>query len=134
MNGADLLVRSLKSHGVSFVPTLSGNGLNPFYEACRQARAWQNAGMHLRMAVNLSARQFRQDGLIETVRGLGVPCEVDHPGLPRVALDPAEHRAREPAAADHLLAESVDQLGRALQPAQAAEAFLDVGMSLHPQR
>lgn len=39
------------------------------YEACRQARAWQADGLHLRMAVNLSARQFRQDGLIDTVRG-----------------------------------------------------------------
>ena len=39
------------------------------YEACRQARAWQAEGLHLRMAVNLSARQFRQDGLIDTVRG-----------------------------------------------------------------
>ncbi len=39
------------------------------YEACRQARAWQDEGLHLRMAVNLSARQFRQDSLIETVRG-----------------------------------------------------------------
>ena len=38
-------------------------------EACRQARAWQAQGLHLRMAVNLSARQFRQDSLIETVRG-----------------------------------------------------------------
>jgi diguanylate cyclase (GGDEF)-like protein len=38
-------------------------------EACRQARAWQALGLHLRMAVNLSARQFRQDSLIETVRG-----------------------------------------------------------------
>jgi diguanylate cyclase (GGDEF)-like protein len=39
------------------------------YEACRQAREWQSAGLHLRMAVNLSARQFRQDGLLDTVRG-----------------------------------------------------------------
>jgi diguanylate cyclase (GGDEF)-like protein len=39
------------------------------YEACRQAREWQAEGLHLRMAVNLSARQFRQDSLIETVRG-----------------------------------------------------------------
>jgi diguanylate cyclase len=39
------------------------------FDACRQARAWQDEGLHLRMAVNLSARQFRQDGLIETVRG-----------------------------------------------------------------
>jgi len=39
------------------------------YEACRQARAWQAEGLQLRMAVNLSARQFRQDSLIDTVRG-----------------------------------------------------------------
>jgi diguanylate cyclase (GGDEF)-like protein len=39
------------------------------YEACRQARAWQDEGLQLRMAVNLSARQFRQDGLLEVVRG-----------------------------------------------------------------
>ena len=39
------------------------------YEACRQAREWQDEGLQLRMAVNLSARQFRQDSLIETVRG-----------------------------------------------------------------
>jgi diguanylate cyclase (GGDEF)-like protein len=39
------------------------------YEACRQASAWQAEGLHLRMAVNLSARQFRQDSLIETVSG-----------------------------------------------------------------
>jgi diguanylate cyclase len=39
------------------------------YEACRQAREWQDQGLQLRMAVNLSARQFRQDSLIETVRG-----------------------------------------------------------------
>jgi len=39
------------------------------YEACRQARAWQAEGLHLRMAVNLSARQFKQDSLIDTVRG-----------------------------------------------------------------
>ena len=39
------------------------------YEACRQAREWQDEGLQLRMAVNLSARQFRQDSLIDTVRG-----------------------------------------------------------------
>lgn len=37
MNGADLLVRCLTERGVQFVTTLSGNGMDPFYEACRQA-------------------------------------------------------------------------------------------------
>jgi EAL domain-containing protein (putative c-di-GMP-specific phosphodiesterase class I) len=37
-------------------------------EACRQACAWQAAGLRpLRVAVNLSARQFRQKNLVEVV-------------------------------------------------------------------
>jgi diguanylate cyclase (GGDEF)-like protein len=38
-------------------------------EACRQARAWQTAGMpSLRVAVNLAASQFRQGTLVEMIR------------------------------------------------------------------
>ena len=36
--------------------------------ACRQARAWQQAGKNLRIAVNLSARQFRDHNLVGVVR------------------------------------------------------------------
>jgi acetolactate synthase-1/2/3 large subunit len=36
MNGADLLVKQLQSHGVSFMATLCGNGLDPFYAACKR--------------------------------------------------------------------------------------------------
>jgi len=37
-------------------------------EACRQARAWQDAGLPpLRISVNLSPSQFRGSGLIETI-------------------------------------------------------------------
>ncbi|MBI5612437.1 MAG: EAL domain-containing protein [Gammaproteobacteria bacterium] len=39
-------------------------------EACAQARTWQAAGWPLRVAVNLSARQFRQPGLDELIRGV----------------------------------------------------------------
>jgi diguanylate cyclase (GGDEF)-like protein len=39
------------------------------YEACRQAREWQTDGMRpLRIAVNLSATQFKQKNLVATVR------------------------------------------------------------------
>jgi diguanylate cyclase len=39
------------------------------FEACRQARAWQTNGLRpLRIAVNLSAQQFKQKSLIQTVR------------------------------------------------------------------
>jgi EAL domain-containing protein (putative c-di-GMP-specific phosphodiesterase class I) len=38
-------------------------------EACRQARAWQTNGLRpLRIAVNLSAQQFKQKNLVATVR------------------------------------------------------------------
>lgn len=39
--------------------------------ACRQNKAWQDAGYPpLRMAVNVSARQFRQAGLIDTINNI----------------------------------------------------------------
>jgi len=37
LTGADLLVAELKRQGVAWVATLCGNGLNPFYVACRRA-------------------------------------------------------------------------------------------------
>jgi diguanylate cyclase len=38
-------------------------------EACRQARAWQQAGVAaLRVSVNLSASQFRQERLVDSIR------------------------------------------------------------------
>src|SRR5262249_42971123 len=40
------------------------------HAACRQVRAWQLSGLPpLRVAVNLSAQQFRQKNLVEVVRG-----------------------------------------------------------------
>lgn len=39
------------------------------YEACRQAKAWQDAGLpRVPVAVNVSARQFRQAGFVQEVR------------------------------------------------------------------
>ncbi|MGH8674988.1 MAG: putative bifunctional diguanylate cyclase/phosphodiesterase, partial [Burkholderiales bacterium] len=50
-------------------------------EACRQNRAWRNEGMRPgRISVNLSARQFRQEGLVRSVSRI----------LTEVGLDP-EH-------------------------------------------
>jgi len=40
-------------------------------EACRQARAWQDAGLHGRpMAVNVSAIEFRNPGFVAAVHGI----------------------------------------------------------------
>ena len=37
-------------------------------EACRQMRAWEDAGLRIRVAVNLSAHQLRQDDLVQRIR------------------------------------------------------------------
>ena len=58
-----------------FIPLLEECGLMPrvgawvLREACKQARAWEMQGLPpIRMAVNLSAQQFRLANLVETVR------------------------------------------------------------------
>lgn len=58
-----------------FIPLLEECGLMPavgtwvLRTACRQAKLWQQQGIEpLRMAVNLSAQQFRRAGLVETVK------------------------------------------------------------------
>ncbi len=38
-----------------------------FDEACRQMRAWHDAGLRLQVAVNLSAQQLRQDDLVQRI-------------------------------------------------------------------
>jgi EAL domain-containing protein (putative c-di-GMP-specific phosphodiesterase class I) len=47
--------------------------------ACRQARSWQEngAGRFLRVAVNLSARQFGREGLVGTVARVLEECGLD---------------------------------------------------------
>lgn len=69
MNGADLLVRQLRQHGVEFVTTLSGNGLNPFYEACR------TAGLRLVDFRNEQAAAFAADAAARLTGRIGV-CAV----------------------------------------------------------
>jgi diguanylate cyclase (GGDEF)-like protein len=59
----------------SFVPLLEESGLIVpvgdwvLAQACKQARAWQDAGTPLRVSVNLSSRQFRSETLIDSVSG-----------------------------------------------------------------
>lgn len=60
----------------SFIPVAEDTGLIiPIGEwvlrsACNQVRSWQKSGYPLRVAVNLSARQFRQPQLTETIRAV----------------------------------------------------------------
>ncbi|MDP3671144.1 MAG: EAL domain-containing protein [Telluria sp.] len=51
--------------------------------ACAQAQAWREAGLgEIRMAVNLSARQFNEAGLVDSIAAI-----LAHTGLPARCLD-----------------------------------------------
>jgi EAL domain-containing protein (putative c-di-GMP-specific phosphodiesterase class I) len=68
---------------LDFIPTAESTGQIvevgewALEQACRQARAWHEAGLPVRMAVNLSARQFSAPDLVgcvaRTLRDTGVP-------------------------------------------------------------
>ncbi|MEO5771818.1 MAG: EAL domain-containing protein [Burkholderiaceae bacterium] len=52
-----------------------------FNEACRQLRAWDSAGLQIRVAVNLSAHQLRQDDLVQRLRATMARHRVDATSL-----------------------------------------------------
>lgn len=80
--GAEALIRwNRPEHGsvspAQFIPVAESSGLIVpigewvLREACRQNRAWQDAGYSpIKVAVNLSALQFRRGNLVTTVRSI----------------------------------------------------------------
>ncbi len=91
--GAEALVRWQLPGGTivspaEFIPVAEESGLIiPIGEyvlrtACEQARAWQEAGFGLSVAVNLSPRQFRQKNLVDTVAAI-----LEETGLPPERLE-----------------------------------------------
>ena len=66
MTGADLLVSQLKAQGVPFVPTLCGNGLDPFYVACKRH------GLRLVDVRNEQAAGYMADAVGRLTRRVGV--------------------------------------------------------------
>ena len=87
--GVEALLRWQRpQHGLvspaHFIPLLEEAGLMPkvggwvLRMACQQAKAWQNAGLPpLRMAVNLSAQQFRSSDLVQIVQSALVDAALD---------------------------------------------------------
>ena len=73
---------------VEFIPIAEDTGLIlalgnwVLNEACRQAAAWARAGYEISIAVNLSARQFRDDSLFALIEGALVAS-----GLPAHQLE-----------------------------------------------
>ncbi len=49
-------------------------------DACRQSRAWRDKGLRMRVAINLSAHQMRQDDIVERVTGALEQYKI-HPSL-----------------------------------------------------
>lgn len=79
ISGAEALIRwNHPERGMippmSFIPTAESSGLVVqigewvIKEACRQAVEWSKRGIHLTMAVNISAIQFKRGNLEEVVR------------------------------------------------------------------
>jgi len=64
--GADLLVRQLEAQGVPFIATLCGNGLDPFYVACRRH------GLRLVDVRNEQAAGYMADAVGRLTRRVGV--------------------------------------------------------------
>jgi len=67
--GADLLISELKRQGVTWISTLCGNGLNPFYMAC------QKAGIRLIDTHNEQAAAYMADAYARLTGHVGV-CAV----------------------------------------------------------
>jgi len=68
-NGADLLVSELKRRGVTWVSTLCGNGLNPFFVSCKKA------GIRLIDTRNEQAAAYMADAYARLTGQVGV-CAV----------------------------------------------------------
>jgi len=49
-------------------------------DACRQSRAWRDKGRRMRVAINLSAHQMRQDDIVERITGALQQYKI-HPSL-----------------------------------------------------
>ena len=57
---------------------VSALGLWVLRESCRQLKSWRDRGMgRLHLAINLSCRQFQEDGLVASVRQVLTELEVD---------------------------------------------------------
>ena len=99
---------------VEFIPLLEDTGLIVpigawvLQTACAQAAAWGRDGMHLTMAVNLSPRQFHDDGLTHMIR-----AALNHSGLSanQLELEVTESLLMEDSTRSQTTLASIKQMG-----------------------
>ena len=99
---------------VEFIPLLEETGLIVpvgawvLRTACEQAAAWARAGLTLNMAVNLSVRQFRDDGLTRTIQSV-----LDESGLPanQLELEVTEGLLMEDSTRSQTILASIKRMG-----------------------
>ncbi len=99
---------------VEFIPLLEDTGLIVpvgawvLRTACEQAAAWARAGLSLNMAVNLSARQFHDDGLTRTIQSA-----LNESGLPanQLELEVTESLLMDDSARSQTTLASIKQMG-----------------------
>jgi EAL domain-containing protein (putative c-di-GMP-specific phosphodiesterase class I) len=99
---------------VEFIPLLEDTGLIVpigawvLQTACAQAAAWKRDGMHLTMAVNLSPRQFHDDGLTRMIA-----AALNHSGLSanQLELEVTESLLMEDSTRSQTTLASIKQMG-----------------------
>ena len=77
-------------------------------EACRQARRWQLTGLPMRIAVNLSALQFRQRDLLHTI---GAALSAHHAAPELLELEITESAVMSDAEASVAILEQLSRMG-----------------------
>lgn len=119
INGAEALLRwnSARLGQVQpdkFIPILEDTGLIVpvgawvLQTACKQAAAWEQAGLNLNMAVNLSSRQFRDDSLLlviqEALQSTGLPAS-------KLELEVTESLLMEDSVRSEMMLGRIKQMG-----------------------
>ena len=71
---------STAEQAAGFVGLIVAIGNWVIEDACRQSRQWREKGLRMRVAINLSAHQMRQDDIVERITG-ALQAHRIHPSL-----------------------------------------------------
>jgi diguanylate cyclase len=106
-------VRGMVSPGV-FIPVAERFGLIGALgnwvidEACRQARAWRDQGLRMRVSINLSMQQLRQEDLVPRIAAALRKYRIEPS---QITCEITETAAMEDAASTRVVLEALDKTG-----------------------